>query len=45
MKSVIYILLFTFMQASVAFAQTSKPDYDKLTAEVCEMFKKNMQLH
>lgn len=44
MKTVIYIVLFSFIQLSAAFAQTTNPDIDKLTAEVHELFDINKNL-
>lgn len=44
MKTVIYIVFFSFIQLSAAFAQTNTPDYNKLTTEVYEMFDINENL-
>ena len=44
MKTVIYIVLFSLIQLSAAFAQTNTPDYEKLTAEVHELFDINKNL-
>jgi len=45
MKKVIYIVFFSFIHLSAAFAQTNTPDYEKLKTEVYEMFDINENLH
>lgn len=44
MKLLIASLFMVLLFVSTACSQTSTPDYDKLTAEVYEMFQRNMQL-
>jgi len=47
MKTVMYIIIFSFIQFSSAFAQSKTPDYEKLTTEVYEMFdiKENLSMY
>lgn len=44
MKSFIFSFLLVLLFVSTASSQTNPPDYEKLTAEVYEMFQRNMQL-
>jgi len=45
MKSLISSLFMVLLFVSVAFSQTNTPNYDKLKAEVYEMYQRNMQLY